>query len=210
MGSFETVIIEAASERVVPEALAILAADGLVAFPTDTIYGLGARLTSRLAVGRLYAVKGRPADRPIPVLLSAASQLDLVSHHPPDALVELGQRFWPGPLTLVLPKANWIPDEVSQGSTLGVRVPAHPFALQLLESTGPLAVTSANRSGGEICRTANQVESQLGGQIEMIVDGGETPGEKASTVVAWAEGTLQVLRQGPLSRQDLQSALSSG
>lgn len=207
MAPVETLVLKAEADEAIPTALATLESSGLVAFPTDTVYGLGAQMESAPAVKNLYLVKGRPREKPIPVLIGDESQLALVSSHCPPELEKLTGRFWPGPLTIVVPKADWVPQAVSPGPTVAIRVPDHAFAQRLLEATGPLAVTSANPSGAGICRTAAEVEDLLGGRIDLIIDGGATPGEIASTVVAWGDEGLQLLRLGPISRQELEAGL---
>ncbi len=117
-------------------------------------------------------------------------------------------RFWPGPLTLVVPKHPDLPAELSLHATIGVRMPDHPVALALLRVTGPLAVTSANRSGEASSVTAQEVVAQLGGRIELILDGGQTPGRISSTVVDCSGHAPVILRQGPISLEDLLQALT--
>ena len=119
----------------------------------------------------------------------------------------LAKRFWPGPLTLVVAKHQDLPPNISPYPTVGVRVPDHPVALALLNQTGPLAVTSANRSGGANTQTADEVYAQLKNQIPLIIDGGRTPGGAPSSVVDCTQENLQILRRGPISPEQIQQAL---
>jgi len=186
-----------------------LAADGLVIFPTDTVYGLGCAVDSPAAIDKLFRIKGRPGQKAIPVLLGDVEQLDLVCVDVPLAAYRLTESFWPGALTIVLPRHPRLPEALGPQATLGVRMPDHPLALQLLRAYGPLAVTSANLSGAGENRTAEQARAELGGQVELTIDGGETPGGVPSTVVDLTQAGFPVLRPGPISRQALDLALDA-
>lgn len=196
-----------AGAEAVEEALRVLHSGGLVAFPTDTVYGLGALVTDGRAIARLFRVKDRPADKPIPVLLAGVEQVPRVAEFSGGRAQSLARSFWPGPLTLVLPRRRDLPQELGPGDTLGVRVPDHPFARELLRRAGPMAVTSANRSGAPSGRTADDVQKQIGEEIELIVDGGRSPGGEPSTVVDVRDGEVQILRPGPLSEEELVQSL---
>ena len=187
-------------------ALEVLRAGGLVAFPTDTVYGLGALAFDVEAVASLYLAKGRGAEKAIPVLLGEAGEIERVAL-PSEMARRLAQAFWPGPLTLVVVKRPELPEAVSSIGTVGVRVPDHPAALRLLRASGPLAVTSANRSGGPSPRTADEVRAELDDRIPLILDGGTSPGGRPSTVVDCTGGAPVVLRKGPVTLEQLQGAL---
>jgi L-threonylcarbamoyladenylate synthase len=165
-------------------AVALLLAGQLVAFPTDTVYGVGAVLWNGPAVNRLYEAKLRSADKAIPVLLADGSDLSLVASKPSRDALCLAGRFWPGPLTLVVPRAEGVPDEVTAGgASVAVRVPDHDLARALMRAAGaPLATTSANLSGQPSSITAQDVLAQLGDRIPLVVDGGPCSGGVASTV----------------------------
>ena len=188
-------------------ALDILQEGGLVAFPTDTVYGLGALVAEPRSIEQLYVVKGREAAKAIPILIGDLGELALVAWEISWTAHRLAERFWPGPLTLVVPRQASLPESLSSLPTVGVRMPDHPAALALLHKTGPLAVTSANLSGQPSACTAQEVLDQLGGQIPLILDGGRTPGGVSSTVVDCSGPELVILRQGPVSMAELQSAL---
>ncbi len=180
----------------------------LVAFPTDTVYGLGALVFDGKAVERIYSAKDRPAEKAIPVLIADLSDLEKVSQDVPEMAKRLAARYWPGPLTLVVPKKPQLPEFVSAGPTVGVRVPDHPAARELLRLTGPLAVTSANISGQSNPTTTGEVLAQLGGRIALILDGGTTPGGMPSTVADCTGAEARILREGPISKSDIISLLS--
>ena len=190
-------------------AAALLRAGDLVAFPTDTVYGVGALAWQPSAVAKLYHAKLRSAGKAIPVLLADPGDLPLVGRDLSHDALRLAARFWPGPLTIVVLRSASIPDEVTAGGdSVAVRVPNHALALALIRAAqGPLAATSANLSGERSPVTAAEVEAQLGGRIAMILDGGSCPGGVASTVVDMTGGAPRVLRPGPISEAAIFEAL---
>jgi L-threonylcarbamoyladenylate synthase len=185
----------------------ILQHGGLVAFPTDTVYGLAALPFQGETVERLYIVKARNSERAIAVLLGDISQLSKVASQLSPTALRLAERFWPGPLTLVVPRLPTLPEILSANLTIGVRIPDHPVALALLKLIGPLAVTSANLSGKENASTAQEVLAQLDGRFHLILDGGQTPGGMPSTVIDCTKPGLTILREGPIRLKDLQAAI---
>jgi len=189
-------------------ALSVLQSGGLVAFPTDTVYGLGALAFNKIAIERVYTAKGRPIDKAIPILIGGPQDLERVTSGLPPIAAKLAARFWPGPLTLIVPKHPSLPEIVSSAPTVGVRVPDHPLARALLQAAGPMAVTSANLSGKPSPRTAGEVLLQLKGRIPLILDGGETPGGVSSTVVNCLGAEPVILRAGPISLEDIQFVLA--
>jgi len=199
-----------AREKAFSVAARILAEGGLVAFPTDTVYGVGAHAFQPDAVERIYTAKIRPRDKAIPILLARADDLTLVSEGITEAAWLLADRFWPGGLTLVLPKRANVPDVVSAGGpTVAVRVPDHPVALALMAALGaPLAGTSANLSGRPSPVTAQEVETELGGRIELILDGGRCPGGVPSTVLDLTTDPPAILRAGAIAVEEIKAALS--
>lgn len=190
-------------------AAALLRGGELVAFPTDTVYGVGAVAWDGAAVARLYVAKLRAADKAIPILLADPADLALVAVAPSPAAMRLARRFWPGPLTLVVPKAAAVPDEVTAGGeTVAVRVPDHPAARALIRLAGaPLATTSANLSGRPSPVTAQEVAAQLADRVPLILDGGPCPGGLPSTVVDATGPTPRVLRPGPISLEQIRAAV---
>ncbi|MGD1997060.1 MAG: L-threonylcarbamoyladenylate synthase [Anaerolineae bacterium] len=194
-------------EAVIERAAALLRAGGLVAFPTDTVYGLAALPTELTAVVRIYEVKSRDASRPIALLLSDIDQLDDVAVLP-QAAQPLVRRFWPGGLTLVLPKTEEVGEKVSPGPTVGVRIPHLALARQLIRAAGGrLAVTSANRSGEPAALTAHEVLEKLGGRIELILDGGRCPGGVPSTVLDCTVWPPLILRHGAVPEDAIRRVL---
>lgn len=193
-----TRVILADQPTAIPMALDTIQRGGTVAFPTDTVYGLGCSAFSETAIEQLFIIKERKQDQAIAVLLGSARQLSEVTEDPSRQALELAAAHWPGALTLVLPRHPKMPENLSPLPTLGVRVPDHPVALRLLQAAGPMAVTSANLSGKENTNTAEQVLSQLEGRVDLILDGGETPGGVPSTVVDMTGEKPVVLRQGPV------------
>jgi L-threonylcarbamoyladenylate synthase len=206
----KTLILPASSLEAISIAVEILKSGGLVAFPTDTVYGLGALAFDGVAVESLYAVKGRPGEKAIPILLASAGDLQKVAGNVPAMALTLAAHFWPGPLTLVIPKHPTLPEAVSAAPTVGVRVPGHAAACALLQAAGPLAVTSANLSGQTNPKTAEEVLAQLGGRILLILDGGQTPGGVPSTVVDCTGVEPKILRLGPVLDLDISKTLGLG
>jgi len=207
----ETEIIHVGNENALRRAVEVLRAGGLVAFPTDTVYGLAASPWDADAVARLYKAKQRPSNRPIPLLLSDADQLSRVAILPPQfkrPFKRLSARFWPGGLTLVLLKTKIVPDGVSSGPTVAVRVPDLPLARDLIRAAGGvLAVTSANLSGQPNPITAREVEEQLEGRIALILDGGPCRGGIPSSLLDCTVFPPLLLRRGAITEADLHAAV---
>jgi L-threonylcarbamoyladenylate synthase len=193
--------------KAVKTALDILKAGGLVAFPTDTVYGLGALAFDGNAIESIYIAKDRPADKSIPILIGDIDDLEKVATDIPEIALKIAAHFWPGPLTLVLPKRREVPDQISATNTVGIRLPDHAFARKLLRLSGPMAVTSANLSGRTSPLTAGEVYDQLAGRIPIILDGGKTPGGVPSTVVDCLRVELNVLRVGPIKETEIRAYL---
>jgi L-threonylcarbamoyladenylate synthase len=204
-----TLILRADSAEAIQRALEILHAGRLVAFPTDTVYGVGALAFDGRAVESIYTAKDRPVQKAIPVLLGEADDLKNIASRVPEMARRLAARFWPGPLTLVVPKKPNLPEAVSATDTVGVRVPDHRVARTLLQATGPMAVTSANISGQPSPSTAEEVFAQLGGRIDLILDGGHTPGGTPSTVVDCTGQQPVIVRAGPVALEDILSVLAN-
>lgn len=191
----------------ISRAIEVIASGGIVAFPTDTVYGLGALALDNAAIESIYTAKDRPLEKAIPILIGDLSDLDKVGFDIPDMALRFASRFWPGPLTCVVPKQPTLPSAVSATSTVAVRIPNHPDALALLRAAGPMAVTSANISGAQSPTTAQEVYDQLHGRIPLILDGGKTPGGVPSTLVDCTGESPKILREGPITMENLISAL---
>lgn len=183
-------------------AAAMLRSGGLVAFPTETVYGLGANALDPVAVARIYEAKGRPATSPLIVHVADIEMARTVAAEWPEAAQRLAERFWPGPLTLVLAKRDVVPDGVTAGlGTVGVRLPAHPVALELIRRAGvPVAAPSANPFMGLSPTTAEHVRMGLGDAVDFVVDGGSCPVGIESTVLSLVGGRAVLLRPGMISR----------
>ncbi|MGM0577306.1 MAG: L-threonylcarbamoyladenylate synthase [Myxococcota bacterium] len=196
---------------VVERALSVLRDGGCVALPTETVYGLAVDARSEAAIRHLFAIKGRPADRPLPVLLPDAGAMGGWAEEVPEAARRLADAFWPGPLTLVLRRAPGLPDVLTAGGpTIGLRVPDHPAALAVLRAFGDgLATPSANRHGTVSATSAEGVRRDLGEDVDLVVDGGPCEVGVESTVVDVSGPRPRVLRAGAVGREDLQRALGS-
>ena len=188
-------------------ALRILQSGDIVAFPTDTVYGLGALAFNNNAIESIYKAKNRPIEKAIPILIGDLSELEKVADDIPNMALRFASRFWPGPLTCIVPKKLTLPLAVSATSTVAVRIPDHVDARALLRAAGPMAVTSANISGGQNPSTAQEVYDQLKGRIPLILDGGVTKGGIPSTLVDCTGELPVILREGPITLNELLSAL---
>lgn len=182
---------------------------GVVAFPTETVYGLGANALDGMAVSRIFEAKGRPATDPLIVHIGQLEDLSHVVNRVPDMALQLAELFWPGPLTLILPRNPAISQRVSAGlDTVGVRVPAHPIAQELLKMCRlPIAAPSANRFTAPSPTTAEHVLHDLDGRIDVVIDGGPTPIGLESTVLDLSSERPRILRPGALSIEQLQIIL---
>src|SRR5512136_2355675 len=188
-----------ASHESLMRAAKLLRAGQLVAFPTDTVYGVGAPAFNAASVTAIYVAKQRPPEKAIPVLIAEKADLPRITTGVPDIAYKLIASFWPGGLTLVLPKRLDLPAIVSADMTVAVRIPDLDLARALMRLTGPLAVTSANRSGQASPTTASDVITQLGGRIAAILDGGPCPGGIPSTIVDCVSSPPRVVREGAVS-----------
>jgi L-threonylcarbamoyladenylate synthase len=200
-------IIDAAERNVQQQAVRLLKGGSLVAFPTDTVYGLAAHPWDADAVKQLYEVKQRPTDMPIPLLLSDAEEVHQVATLP-TRCAPLIRHFWPGGLTLVLPKKPIVSDAISSRPTVAVRVPDLSLTQELIRAAGGvLAVTSANISGQASPVTAQEVEQQLGDQVGLIVDGGTCQVGVPSTIIDCSISPPKILRRGAIDEEELQSVI---
>ena len=184
---------------------------GLIALPTDTLYGLAADPFSAAAIARLFAVKGRAAERAVPLIAADAAQVAAQLGRLPAAGQRLAERFWPGPLTLLVPAPRALAAAVSGGTgRVGVRVPAHDVARAICAAAGrPITATSANVSGEPATPDPDQVERTLGGHLDLLIDAGTTPGGAASTIVDVTGADPALVRAGAISWDDIQAWLHS-
>lgn len=188
------------------QAAELIRAGRLVAFPTETVYGLGANALDAVAVGRIFEAKGRPSTSPLIVHVDSIEMARTLAREWPEAAQTLARRHWPGPLTLVLPKQDSVPDIVTAGlKTVGLRMPSHPLALALIRAARvPIAGPSANRFTGLSPTTAEHVRQGLGDAVDLILDGGPTRLGIESTVLSLAGGHAVLLRPGTVSREEIE------
>ena len=194
-----------ADEAGIQQGADLIRAGGIVAFPTETVYGLGANAFDAAAVARIFEAKRRPSFDPLIVHLATPDDVGLVGVADGPVVERLMSRFWPGPMTLVLPRVDQIPGIVTAGlSTVAVRVPLHTIATRLILTSGcPIAAPSANRFGSLSPTRASHVEAGLGEQVDLILDGGATTWGVESTIVAVVDGKVSVLRLGAVTLEDL-------
>jgi L-threonylcarbamoyladenylate synthase len=197
------------SDSQIHEAGRRIRAGELVVFPTETVYGLGANALDAVAVDRIYEAKGRPATSPLIVHVDGIEMAQTLVTEWPEAAEKLARRYWPGPLTLVLPKRPHVPDRVTAGlPTVGIRVPAHPVALALIRAAGvPIAAPSANPFTGVSPTTAQHVREGLGDRVSYILDGGPAGVGIESTVLSLGGGNAVLLRPGMLSQQEIETMI---
>lgn len=201
----ETKVVSAKLADNIQLAADILQDGGLVAFPTDTVYGVAAHGFLPEAIERLYEAKERPRTKPIALLVAEAGDLYRVARHVPESAEKLAKHLWPGALSLIVLRAGDLPPVLTAGGdTVAVRMPDHPIARCIITAAGaPLATTSANLSGGSDPITAGDVLSDLGGRIDLILDGGPCPGGTPSTVLDLTTEPPVIRRQGPIDRDRL-------
>jgi len=193
--------------REIEKGVKILKKGGVIAFPTDTVYGLGADAFNATAVERIYEIKNRPSHQQLPLLITDVEQLTTLANPIPEIAWFLTRHFWPGGLTLVLAKTDSVPAHLAPGPTIAVRIPNHPVCLALIQHLGnPIIGTSANISGQPSVLTADEVRQQLGGKIDFIINGGKCPGGKESTVVDITRKAPAILRQGIISSYEIDKA----
>jgi L-threonylcarbamoyladenylate synthase len=204
-----TQVLPATSRKAIRKAVHLLRAGEVVAFPTDTVYGVGANAFERFAVRQIFDLKKRARDKSLPVFIYQIDDLNLVARDVPNRAWPLLQRFWPGALTVVLPKNSALPDDVTGGqSSVAVRIPDHPVCLDLVIRVGrPLAVTSANLSGQPTPTTAQGVAEQLGERLPLVLDGGPSSTTQPSTIIDLSKTPPRLLRRGPLSLAALREFL---
>ena len=205
----ETKFLDGESKQDIDIAAKILKTGGLVAIPTETVYGLAANALNSDAVAKIFKAKGRPMDNPLIVHISRFEDIYKLVKGVPKKAKELADRYWPGPMTIILPKSDLIPDEVSAGlPTVAVRMPSHPVARAIIEKAGiPLAAPSANSSGLPSPTTARHVMDDMNGKIDAIVDGGACDVGIESTVVTLATEVPRLLRPGGITHEQLEEVL---
>jgi L-threonylcarbamoyladenylate synthase len=194
-------------QREIEKGVKILQRGGVIAFPTDTVYGLGADAFNSTAVARIYEIKNRPQHQQLPLLIADVERLTALAEPIPKIAWFLARRFWPGGLTLILSKTDSVPLYLAPGPTIAVRVPDHPVCQALIQHLGnPIIGTSANISGQQAALTANEVRQQLGGKIDFIINGGKCPSGKESTIVDVTHKVPVILRPGIIPSDEIDKA----
>jgi L-threonylcarbamoyladenylate synthase len=194
-------------QREIEKGVKILQMGGVIAFPTDTVYGLGADAFNSTAVARIYEIKKRPQHQQLPLLIADVERLTALAEPIPKIAWFLARRFWPGGLTLVLSKTDSVPAYLAPGPTIAVRVPNHPVCQALIQHLGnPIIGTSANISGQQAALTADEVRQQLGGKIDLVINGGKCPSGKESTVVDVTHEVPVILRPGIIPSHEIDKA----
>ncbi|MDE0085332.1 MAG: L-threonylcarbamoyladenylate synthase [Candidatus Poribacteria bacterium] len=196
------------SDLRIKSAVDCLKSGGIIAIPTDTVYGLGADPFNADAVQKLYTLKGRPEEKPIPLVLGTVEDVQQVAQNLPDFFFHLTDKFWPGGLTIIVESKNLLPQLTAGGTTVGLRIPNQPLLLDILqEFGGPLAITSANLSGQPAATSPREFGKELSSKIDFIVDDGQTPGPIPSTVYDISVFPPQVRREGVISSETLAKEL---
>jgi len=207
----QTKLLQANTPGAVEEAASLILAGGLVAFPTDTVYGVGSSIADEQAIERLFEAKERPLDKGIPILLADAQDMDLVAVRLPEVARGFMARFWPGPLTIIVPRRPELPAILAPGDSLAVRVPDHPLARRFIRAAGgAVAATSANLSGQPPAQDAAEALAALEGRIAAVLDGGPVRVGQASTIVDCTVSPPRIVRQGPIPASVLTGSAGDG
>jgi L-threonylcarbamoyladenylate synthase len=205
----QTLILPAEKPAAIESAIALLKEGEIIAFPTDTVYGLASDAFHAPGIIKLFEAKGRDANKAISILIGSNDQIKSVTNHMTKLARKLTERFWPGGLTVIVPRKETLPELISTTKNIGIRMPNHPVALELLTTFGPLATTSANLSGGSNPQSAIDVFDQLNGRIPLILNGGICPGGIPSTVVDCTGDKPVILRLGAISEKAIFEALEN-
>lgn len=204
MNKIISIASEEQQQAALESASRIILAGGIIAIPTDTVYGIAASAWNAAAISRIYQVKERDANKSIAVLLGDASQALLIADEFSPKAASLAAKYWPGGLTIIVSKKNNLPPNISNNDKIGLRIPDHPFIRDLIRKTGPLATTSANLSGQPAVKTVEEFRIILGDQLDLIIDGGTVKGSGiASTVVDCTLDPVKILRKGAISSEEI-------
>lgn len=192
----------------IQKAVSALRNGGVIAIPTDTVYGLGADAFNVDAVQKLYHIKGRPEEKPIPLVLGSVADIDKVAQNIPDFFYHLTKKYWPGGLTIIVESKNLLSQLTAGGNTVGIRIPNHGLLLEILhEFGGPMAITSANLSGDAASTSPQELGLELTNKLDYIVDDGKTPGPIPSTVYDISISPPVIRREGIISKETLNMEL---
>jgi L-threonylcarbamoyladenylate synthase len=202
------IILPANSGKTLRSAADCILQGGIIAYPTETVYGLGARYDDEQALERLYRLKRRPEDKTMPLIIGDVASLNLLAEFVTDPARILISTYWPGPLTLIFRARKGLSGFITRDSGIALRMPGESFALDLVRTVGmPITSTSANISGMPPAHNALSAAEYFGHDIDMIVDGGESPAEKPSTIVDVTQEEVRILRKGPISLSDIVSSI---
>ena len=203
--------LSSSTEHKLDTALRTLREGGVIAIPTDTLYGLAADAFNPDAIERVFAIKERPDGLALPVLLASPAQLEMVAAEIPPQVERVAEAFWPGPLTLIVKRTRCLPPRLTAGQpTVAVRVPAHPVPRELARKLGrPITGTSANISGAADPRTLDELRSQVGDRVDLVVDEGPSPAGKASTIVDVSGDEPRLIREGSIPFEEIAALLNS-
>lgn len=203
----QTLILPAEKPAAIESAVALLKEGEIIAFPTDTVYGLASDAFHAPGIIKLFEAKGRDSNKAISILIGSTDQIKSITNHMTRLARKLTEKFWPGGLTVIVPRKETLPELISTTKNIGIRIPDHPVALELLRTFGPLATTSANLSGGSNPQSAIDVFDQLNGRVPLILNGGICPGGIPSTVVDCTGDKPVILRLGAISAEAIRAAL---
>jgi L-threonylcarbamoyladenylate synthase len=198
-------------EKILTQAAEIIAGGGIIAYPTETFYGLGADATNNEAIQKIFVVKGRDFKNPVSLIIANENDIQPLVQDVPETAKKLMDKFWPGALTIVFSASNDVSSLLTAGSgKIGLRISSHPIALKIVQKIKrPLTATSANQSGMPECTLASEVNKQIGDKIDAIVDWGETKGDKASTLIDITCNPPVILREGAISRKAIEQCLNT-
>jgi L-threonylcarbamoyladenylate synthase len=198
-------------EKIITRAVEILAGGGVIAYPTETFYGLGADATNPKAIEKIFIVKGRTFKNPISLIIGQPDDIFPLVKDIPESAKKLMATFWPGALTIIFSASDKVSPLLTAGTgKIGLRVSSHPLALKIVRKLNkPITATSANKSGAPECSLASDVADQIGDKIDAIVDGGQTPGDKASTLIDFTCDPPVILREGAVSRKAIGKNIGS-
>jgi L-threonylcarbamoyladenylate synthase len=196
-------IISINHPEAIKKAANVLLKNGVIAFPTDTVYGIACLAFNSDAIERIFSIKGRDSNKALPILIGNLEQLGLIAMPIDEKAQKLVKGFWPGALTIIVMRKPTLPENLSPFPTVGIRMPKHIWLIKLIEKVGPLATTSANLSGQIEARNAMEVAEALSNKIDLIIDGGQSPLTLPSTVVDCCGPEIRILREGPITSEEI-------
>jgi L-threonylcarbamoyladenylate synthase len=197
------IIISIEHPKAINKAADVLLNNGVIAFPTDTVYGIACLALNQNAIERIFSIKGRDSNKALPILIGNLEQLELIALPINEKAQKLVNVFWPGALTIIVMRRPTLPENLSPYSTVGIRMPNHTWLMKFIQKVGPLATTSANLSGKIEARNALEVAEALNKKIDLIIDGGQSPSALPSTVVDCSGPEIKILREGTITSEEI-------